>query len=120
MPPLMTKSRKWQVRAIGFAADALQIGLWPIMFEGAVGIADAVVDLIAMVVLTLLCGFRWYFLPSFVIELLPIIDLAPTWTIAAVLATRGDTAPEAPASEAVPPAGKITDIETKPPVASRE
>lgn len=118
----MTNSRKWLVRAIGLGADALQVVLLPAFFASPLEIVDAAIDVVVGLSLWALCGFRWYFVPTFLAELLPIVDLAPTWTVAAFLATRGDTAPDAPAPgpEPGPPAGKVTDIETKPPVASRE
>jgi hypothetical protein len=41
-------------------------------------------------------GFRMWFLPSFLFEGLPLIDIAPTWTIAAFLATRGGVEKDVP------------------------
>ncbi len=35
-----------------------------------------------------LVGWNWVFLPTFVTELMPFVDLAPTWTVAAFIATR--------------------------------
>jgi hypothetical protein len=40
-------------------------------------------------VLVALVGWHWAFLPSFVAELVPGLDLVPTWTVAVWLATRG-------------------------------
>ena len=39
-------------------------------------------------VLTWLVGWHFSFLPSFAVKVLPVVDLAPTWTIAVFLATR--------------------------------
>ncbi len=36
-----------------------------------------------------LLGWHWAFLPSFVVELVPGVDLVLTWTAAVWLATRG-------------------------------
>ena len=47
------------------------------------------VDLVTMVIMVSLVGFHWAFLPSFVNKLLPVADLAPTWTLALFVATRG-------------------------------
>lgn len=46
-------------------------------------------DVVVCVVMTLLVGWHHVFLPSFLFELLPLGDFAPTWTIAAFIATRG-------------------------------
>jgi len=38
--------------------------------------------------LSWLVGFHWAFLPTFIAELLPFVDLVPSWTLAVWLATR--------------------------------
>jgi hypothetical protein len=50
---------------------------------------EGAVDLVTMGVLWFVVGFHWAFLPSFVTKFLPFVDLAPTWTLAVFLATRG-------------------------------
>jgi hypothetical protein len=57
--------------------------------EGFVSPFDAVLDVIVAVVLTLLVGWHIAFIPSFIIKALPFADLAPTWTLAILIATRG-------------------------------
>jgi len=49
-----------------------------------------------MAVLVSLVGFHWAFLPSFVTKMLPFVDLAPTWTMALIIATRGRHQPASP------------------------
>jgi hypothetical protein len=49
---------------------------------------DAVVDIVVAVLLTLLVGWNIAFIPSFIIKALPFADLAPTWTVAVLFATR--------------------------------
>ena len=39
--------------------------------------------------LTWLVGWHYAFLPSFIVKVVPMFDLAPTWTIAIFFATRG-------------------------------
>ena len=41
------------------------------------------------VAMVLLVGWHIAFIPTFIIESLPLVDLAPTWTVAALIATRG-------------------------------
>ena len=53
-------------------------------------------------------GWHWAFLPSFFVELVPGLDLVPTWTAAVFYATRrGAVAPPVPA----PPRPDVIDAE---------
>lgn len=70
------------------AADALQIGVFPWFMEGLLSPANAILDVIVAVLMILLVGWHIAFLPTFLIEQLPFVDLAPTWTLAVFLATR--------------------------------
>jgi hypothetical protein len=45
-------------------------------------------DVVTMAALTALIGFHWTYLPAFVIESLPLVDVAPTWTGSVLLAKR--------------------------------
>jgi hypothetical protein len=75
-------------RAIAITADVLQIGLFPLFLEGLASPLNIVVDTVTCGLLTWLVGWHFSFLPSFIVEGLPMVDLAPTWTIAVMLATR--------------------------------
>ena len=76
-------------------ADVIQIGLAPLFFEGALSVFDVLLDVVMAVILTRLVGWHWAFLPAFLAELAPGLDLVPSWTLAVFLATRGQTTPEA-------------------------
>src|SRR2546425_10890740 len=67
---------------LAMAADALQIFVFPLFAEGALSPADDVLDLVVAAVLVRLLGWHWEFLPAFVAELVPGVDLVPFWTIA--------------------------------------
>ena len=78
-----------QIRAaygIAIATDVLQFALGPLgwMF------ADEILDVIALAATTKLLGFHPLLLPSFLLELLPVADMLPTWTgcVALVVAIR--------------------------------
>lgn len=90
--PVMAKglspTRVWLARTIALGADALQIALFPLFIGGALEGADAVLDGIVAVLLTLLCGFHLAFLPTLVAEAVPGIDIFPTWTLATLYVTR--------------------------------
>jgi len=74
--------------AIAVAADAAQLAIFPAFFSGAASpLADAL-DVIVGILMVILVGWHVAFLPSFVVELIPGIDLFPTWTIAVLVATR--------------------------------
>ena len=66
------------------SADAIQFPLTAGMLFGATAPllagADVVIDVLAMILTTRLLGFHWVLLPSFLLEAVPGLDLAPTWT----------------------------------------
>jgi hypothetical protein len=68
----------------------MQIVLFPLFGEGFASPADWILDGVMALALTRLVGFHWSYLPSTALELVPGADLAPSWTAAAWLATRGD------------------------------
>ena len=74
--------------AMAIMADALQIFAFPLFAEGGFSPADGALDLIVAVVLTRLLGWHWAFLPSLAAELVPGLDLFPTWTAAVYYVTR--------------------------------
>jgi hypothetical protein len=67
---------------LAIIADALQIAVFPLFVEGIESPLDDVFDLGMGAVLTYLIGWHWEFLPSFVVKLVPGVDLAPLWTLA--------------------------------------
>ena len=74
--------------AIAVVADAAQLAIFPAFFSGATSpLADGL-DVAVGILMVVLLGWHIAFLPSFVVELLPGIDLFPTWTIAVLVATR--------------------------------
>ena len=63
-------------------ADTVQIILLPMFSAGALSPADDVLDFLIAFVLVRLLGWHWEFLPSFLAELVPGVDLVPFWTLA--------------------------------------
>jgi hypothetical protein len=81
----------WRVnlaRGVAVVADAAQLALIPLVAPGALSPFEDALDVGVGAALTLLVGWHWSFLPAFAIELVPTLDLAPTWTGAVLLATR--------------------------------
>ena len=106
MNPSVTRSRIRTARILAVLADIVQIGLAPLFFEGALSIFDAALDVLMAGVLTALVGWHWAFLPAFLAELVPGLDLVPSWTLAIFLATRGRAVSESEGAE-----GRVIDVE---------
>ena len=73
---------------VAITADALQIVAFPFFAEGGISPADTVLDVVTGVILTKLLGWHWAFLPTLAVELIPGMDLFPTWTAAVFFVTR--------------------------------
>jgi hypothetical protein len=82
--PELTRTRVFLAFAIALIADLVQFPVTAVMATGFLSLpgefADLVVDCVAMAATTMLLGFHWVLLPSLVLELVPGLDLVPTWT----------------------------------------
>ena len=83
-PVQLTRRRKAVALVAALAADGLQLLLQ------AVPTAAQLIDVAASVVVTIALGFHVLLLPTFVIELVPVVNDLPTWTacVLAVIALR--------------------------------
>jgi hypothetical protein len=75
-------SRFQAAMVLAVIADALQIVVFPMFVEGAMSPADDVLDFGVAALLVRLLGWHWEFLPSFLVKLVPGVDLVPFWTMA--------------------------------------
>src|SRR5262245_43689949 len=102
-----TTTRVRLAYAVAIAVDLLQVLLGPAGWT----FADEVLDVAAMIVLTAILGFHPAFLPTFIIEILPIADWLPTWTgcVAIVLALRRRQTPTPPPPPPRP-RGPVIDV----------
>ena len=73
---------------VAFGADALQLWLFPLFAGGVAEGADAALEVVVGLTLCSICGFHPAFLPTFIAEALPIVDLFPSWTLATLYVTR--------------------------------
>src|SRR5215471_7444013 len=86
---------------IAIAADTLQIVALPVFAEGALSPLDTLLDLAVAAILIRLLGWHWAFLPTLAAELVPGLDLFPTWTAAVFYVTRQRVRSQEP--EILPP-----------------
>lgn len=102
----LTRPRIVLAFALAVAADVMQFALGPLgwMF------LDEGVDVLVMIVLSLLIGFHPLLLPTFIVEVLPLVDMLPTWTAcvtAVVVLRKREQATRRPADD---PSSKVIDI----------
>ncbi|MBI1842773.1 MAG: hypothetical protein HYR88_18195 [Verrucomicrobia bacterium] len=115
--PMPSRGRIILAFAVALAADAIQFPLAAGMLFGVtlppLAVADVGVDLVAMIATTSLIGFHWVLLPGFILEAIPGIDLAPTWTgcVAFALWRR-----RREAADAKPVAGAVSSRDPNPPI----
>ena len=88
-PTRSPRSRVWVARALAIAADALQIVFLPLFGEGFASPVNDALDVLVGLTLVWLVGWHWAFVPSFAAELVPGLDIFPSWTTAVWFATRG-------------------------------
>jgi len=84
--PKLTRARMLLALAIAVAADGGQLLLGPLGWV----FLDQAIDCVAMILVSWAVGFHVLFLPTFVVELVPVLEDLPTWTActAAVIALR--------------------------------
>ncbi len=82
-------ARIWAARGLAVAADGIQIFAVPAFFGGAASPLNDALDLVAGAGFILLLGWHFAFLPTFIAELIPVVDIFPTWTAAVLFVTRG-------------------------------
>jgi hypothetical protein len=84
--PKLTRMRIILALAVAVTADGLQFFLGPFGWAPV----DQVIDLIAFVLTVWAIGFHLLLLPTFVVEIFPVMDMLPTWTacVIAVIALR--------------------------------
>lgn len=99
VPPI-TGARIFFALVIAVAADGVQLITGPLGWAGL----DQLIDLITMLLISRLIGFHWLLLPTFALELVPLMDDLPTWTACtlAVIAIRKREQRKAPAPPPLP------------------
>ena len=80
--------RKLLARSVAVAADLLQLVVFPAFFPGILSPLNGAFDVLVGFAMVLMLGWHVAFLPTFVAELIPFVDLFPTWTLAVLYVTR--------------------------------
>jgi len=95
---------------VAVAADGLQLLLGALGWLGL----DQTIDCVVMVLISRIIGFHILLLPTFVIELVPVLEDLPTWTACTaaviVLRKREQDQPPCPPPPSPPPEKPIIDI----------
>ena len=84
-----SQARVWAARGLALVVDGIQIFAFPAFGEGAASPLNDALDLVAGALFVLLLGWHVAFLPTLLTELVPVVDVFPTWTAAVVFVTRG-------------------------------
>ena len=96
----MSKTRMaWMV---ALAADALQIVFLPLFAGGWASPLSNGLDVAVALIMIAVLGLHWAFLPTAIAEIVPALNLFPTWTAAVFFVTRGRARNEARRKE-IPP-----------------
>jgi hypothetical protein len=84
--PVLTRKRAVLALSVAVVADGLQLLLGPFGWA----FADQMIDAVAMLLTMRIIGFHILLLPTFAVELVPVVEDLPTWTacVAAVIALR--------------------------------
>lgn len=84
--PKLTRTRIFLALAVAVLADGLQLLLGPLGWA----FIDQAIDFVTMILVSWIIGFHILLLPTFVIELVPVLEDLPTWTACtiAVIALR--------------------------------
>jgi hypothetical protein len=104
--PVLSRKRILFAFAVAVLTDVIQFLLGPFGWT----FADEIMDVIAMILISLTLGFHPLLLPTFVVEIVPIVDMFPTWTVCtAVLVAMRRRERQAPPADPT-----VIDVEATP------
>jgi len=100
----LTRRRKNAALAVAGLSDLTQMIFAPAFLEGAGSPFDVALDVVTAVIILLIVGFEWRLALALAAELVPGVDLFPTWTAIVlsmpVLRASTQALPEAPSPPA--------------------
>ncbi len=106
--PLLTPGRIRWAYALAALGDGLQLAFGHFGWAGP----DQLIDVVLMVLQWRLLGFHPLLLPTFVLELFPLVDMLPTWFGCVALVINLRKGQPRPANPAQPP---TIDLPPEPP-----
>jgi hypothetical protein len=77
---VVSRKRKRVALAVAALSDVVQMALFPVFAEGASSPFDVALDAATAIAILAIVGFRWRLAIALVAELVPGVDLFPTWT----------------------------------------
>src|SRR5258706_10863473 len=99
-PARLAQGRRRAALLIAIIADVIQWIAFPLFTWGAASLVNDALDVVVALIMFRLVGFHWAFLPTFIVELMPFVDLVPSWTAAVWFATRPDRFAAVPGKDA--------------------
>jgi hypothetical protein len=103
----LTRRRKLVALAVAGASDVGQMVFSPAFVEGAGSPFEIALDAVTALVILLIVGFEWRLAFALAAELIPGVDIFPTWT--AVVLSLKTVTPSAPVlPRALPPQERPT------------
>jgi hypothetical protein len=87
-PPTDLSTRGKIAWGVALAADLLQVAFFPAFFPGFLSPLNVAMDTVVAAVMIWLLGWHIAFIPSFALEMVPGVEIAPTWTIAVWIVTK--------------------------------
>jgi hypothetical protein len=95
--PVVAISRRRKVIAafVAGVSDLAQMIFFPVFVEGAASPFEIALDVATALTILLIVGFRWRLAIALALELVPGVDLFPSWT-AVVLSLPSEPSPPSP------------------------
>jgi hypothetical protein len=90
--PGISRKRKAAAAFVAGVSDLAQMIFFPAFVEGAASPFEIALDVATAITILLIVGFRWRLAIALAAELVPGVDLFPTWT-AVVLSLPSEPAP---------------------------
>jgi hypothetical protein len=76
----VSRKRKRIALAVAALSDVVQLALFPVFAEGATSPFDVALDAATAIAILVIVGFQWRLALALIVELVPGLDLFPTWT----------------------------------------
>ncbi len=109
-PITLTRRRKMMALGVAGVSDLVQLVFAPVFWEGGGSPLDVALDVVTALLVLIIVGFEWRLALALAVELVPGLDLFPTWT-AVVLSMPALAKPPSslPPAEAAAPTGSPSD-----------